>query len=283
MLLALLVFGGGLAYWCGLVTNQRTALITGGAVLAISLGIMLSDEGIDPRAIPFLAFTALLAFTLKRAPQGIWPSVGWAVFITVVLALGFRVIPCFEPVETVPTAEHLYRFPPEKGVLMLLVPPMILVPWSSQKADKPSGRPWLMSLFILAGILAAVVPLALITGFVRPGLTTLSMPYLVYWLIYNLIYTCVLEESFFRGILQNALIRGFNRTLAPATARAAGIAVAAVFFGLAHFGGGTTYVALATLAGVGYGLAYELTGRLHHAVLVHFGVNAMYLLVFSWA
>jgi len=59
--------------------------------------------------------------------------------------------------------------------------------------------------------------------------------------------------------------------------------VAAFLFGLAHFDGGIIYVMLATLAGIGYGLAYDLTGRLHYAVWVHFAVNTVRLLAFSEA
>jgi hypothetical protein len=100
----------------------------------------------------------------------------------VVLALGFRVIPFFEPIATVQTAEHLYRFPPEKAVLLLLVPPMVLVPWWIWKAEKPIERPWLVSLLILGAILAVVTPIALITGFVKPGSADQSAAYLAYWL-----------------------------------------------------------------------------------------------------
>ena len=152
MLLAFLVFGGGLAYWCGFILNQRVAVVAGATTLVASLGLMLDDDYVEPLAMPFLAFMALLAFALKRVDRGFWQYLGWTAFIGVVLALGFRVIPFFEPVATVQTVEHLYRFPPEKAVLLLLVPPMVLVPWAIWKADKSVERPWLVSLCILGVI-----------------------------------------------------------------------------------------------------------------------------------
>ena len=81
---------------------------------------------------------------------------------------------------------------------------------------------------------------------------------LAVWLPANLFLTCVAEETFFRGLLQHHLrsaLRG--RVRAPALAA---LLVASVAFGVAHIAGGTTYVLLATLAGVGYGAAYHLTG-----------------------
>ena len=283
MLLTFLLFGGGFIYWFGLIADLRRVAMGAAAILVLALGVMLADGGIDPRAIPFLVLAGLLAFALKRFDLGLWRYVGWTVFLALVLALGLRILPFFTPVETIQTAEHLYRFPPEKVILMLLVPPMVLVPWAAQDSDQRPERPWRITLLILAGILVTVLPLALITGFVRPGFAAQSAPFLAYWLAYNLIYTCVLEESFFRGILQNALIRNLNVVVSSVAARFVGIAAASVLFGLAHFAGGTTYVILAAIAGVGYGLAYELTGRLHHAVLVHFAVNTAWLLAFSGA
>ncbi len=169
-------------------------------------------------------------------------------------------------------------------MLMLLVPPMVLVSWSATKENplwfrpKPPG---LVALWVLAGTLTLIIPLGLLTGYLQPGLPSQSTITLVYWLAYNLIYSCVLEESFFRGLLQTFMIQRFSRWFSTTTAPLAGILVAAGLFGLAHFGGGLTYVLLVTLAGIGYGLAYEMTGRLHYAVLVHFAVNTTHHLVFA--
>lgn len=51
------------------------------------------------------------------------------------------------------------------------------------------------------------------------------------------------------------------------------ISASAVLFGLAHFGGGATYVVAATLAGLGYALAYHRTQRIETAMAVHFGLR----------
>jgi membrane protease YdiL (CAAX protease family) len=58
--------------------------------------------------------------------------------------------------------------------------------------------------------------------------------------------------------------------------------VAAVLFGLAHGGGGLALVAFAGLAGAGYGLALWRSGRIEAAILVHFAVNAVHFLLFTY-
>ena len=115
MMLAILVFGGGLAYWLGLIVNQRVLLIAGTGLLIAALGVMIHEGSVEWFAIPFPGFAALLAFALKRGDPGFWQLVGWTVFIAVALAPGFRATPFFSPVETVQTVEHLYRFPPGIG------------------------------------------------------------------------------------------------------------------------------------------------------------------------
>ncbi|MEZ5584940.1 MAG: hypothetical protein R3F37_21165 [Candidatus Competibacteraceae bacterium] len=123
--LAMLVLSGGLLYWFGLITNQWAALSIGLVALGLSFVVMLSVGGIDPLGIPFLLAAGLLVFGLKHYPIPFWQVIGWTLFIVLALALGFRVFPFFTPVETVQTVEHGFRFPPEKVVLMLLVPTMV--------------------------------------------------------------------------------------------------------------------------------------------------------------
>ena len=122
-----------------------------------------------------------------------------------------------------------------------------------------------------------LVSLALVLGFARPGWASESPSVLAYQLADNLVFTCVLEESFFRGIVQTALIRGFaDRGWSPAAPL--GIIAASLLFGAVHVGGGGAFMLLATVAGLGYGAAYYLTGRIHDAVAVHFAVNAVHML-----
>ena len=97
-----------------------------------------------------------------------------------------------------------------------------------------------------------------------------------WWLfaINNLLFTCVAEEAFFRGFIQQAITKRFNSLI--------GLLLASLLFGIAHFAGGFLFVIFATLAGIGYGLTFAITGRLWVAVLVHFAFNVVHLIVFTY-
>lgn len=123
-------------------------------------------------------------------------------------------------------------------------------------------------------ILAIAVPIALAwqSGLIdwQPGLPA------VFWVFAcaNLLNTCLAEELLFRGVLQGWL----QRRLGPWPA----LLIAAVVFGVAHLAGGWSYVAVVTLAGLGYGLAYLWTGRLIWAVLTHWALNLAHLALFTY-
>jgi membrane protease YdiL (CAAX protease family) len=90
----------------------------------------------------------------------------------------------------------------------------------------------------------------------------------------NLLLTCVVEEVFFRGFIQQKLTSLFNPII--------GLIIASLFFGVAHFSGGFSYVVVATLAGFIYGLVYLQTGKLWHAILIHFCLNMVHLTLFTY-
>lgn len=100
------------------------------------------------------------------------------------------------------------------------------------------------------------------------------------FLVLNLLVTCVAEEAFFRGLLQAAWMRRWAGWGARGVVAAT--ALAAALFGLAHLGGGPQMVLLATLVGLGSGWAFARTRCIEAAVLVHFAVNAVHLLAFSY-
>jgi len=144
-----------------------------------------------------------------------------------------------------------------------------------------SGADWrtaLRSAAPIAGVTIVVVMAAsLALGFVRfdPRWT----PAFWVWAPINLLLTCVSEEALFRGFLQREIDQGLTgRPHAASTA----VATSALAFGLAHIAGGWLYVLLATLAGTGYALAYQRSGRIEMAILTHFAVNATHFLLFTY-
>jgi membrane protease YdiL (CAAX protease family) len=130
---------------------------------------------------------------------------------------------------------------------------------------------------VLLVTIIAVMAVALAMGYVRfdPRWSALFLV----WAPSNLLFTCLSEEAFFRGFVQRELAKiGKNRQVAAMVA----LGVAAILFGLAHFGGGWQYICAATVAGLGYGWAYHRTQRVEAAMAVHFGVNAVHFLLFTY-
>lgn len=99
------------------------------------------------------------------------------------------------------------------------------------------------------------------------------------WAWSNLFLTCIAEEAFFRGVVQCALVHLLAQYRYGA---AIGVIIAAGVFGLAHLAGGWTYAMLAMIAGLSYGLAYQRTGAIEAAILVHFGLNTAHFLFFTY-
>jgi membrane protease YdiL (CAAX protease family) len=130
---------------------------------------------------------------------------------------------------------------------------------------------------IALATVAAVMAASLALGFVRvdPRWTPLFWA----WAPINLLLTCAGEEAFFRGFLQGEVARVLDGRPHAATLA---IATGAILFGLAHAAGGWRYVLVATVAGIGYSLAYQRTGRIEAPILAHFAVNATHFLLFTY-
>ncbi|MFT5755849.1 MAG: membrane protease YdiL (CAAX protease family) [Alteromonadaceae bacterium] len=90
----------------------------------------------------------------------------------------------------------------------------------------------------------------------------------------NLLLTCIIEEVFFRGFIQQKLTRLINPLM--------GLILTSLLFGIAHFSGGFNYVLVATLAGFLYGLVYLNTGKIWYAILIHFCLNMVHLALFTY-
>ncbi len=98
----------------------------------------------------------------------------------------------------------------------------------------------------------------------------------IFWLFAaaNLLNTCIAEELLFRGVLQNWLVRHCGLPL--------GLLAASVVFGLAHLPLSVGFAVGAFIAGLGYGAVYLLSGRLWVAMLCHWLLNLVHILLFTY-
>lgn len=101
----------------------------------------------------------------------------------------------------------------------------------------------------------------------------------VRWAPVNLFFVCLSEEAFFRGFIQRELGAALRGTRFGA---ATAVVVSAGLFGLAHFGGGVSYVVLAAAAGLGYAIVYQRTRSIEMSMLAHFALNTVHFLLFTY-
>jgi CAAX protease family protein len=99
------------------------------------------------------------------------------------------------------------------------------------------------------------------------------------WAPVNLFFVCLSEEAFFRGFIQRELTSSLQRMRYGS---GVAIAVSSMLFGLAHFAGGTSYIVLATVAGLGYGIVYHRAQSIEMSMLAHFALNATHFLLFTY-
>lgn len=130
---------------------------------------------------------------------------------------------------------------------------------------------------VILGTAILVLALGLAHGFV--GIDLKFPAYTLVFLACNLLFTCITEEAFFRGFMQEQLAAAMQRWAAgPYIA----LGIAAVLFGIAHARGGPVFIGLATVAGLGYGYAYLRSKRIEAAILAHITLNGLHFAAFTY-
>lgn len=244
----------------GLYFHQLDAV---GFLLLVTAGV--SAEFYSRSHNRFIKTFALVLFTAiallgglsgAHLLPGVWNS----------LALdGIRLSP-----DSIPYKIYLNLDKPFMGFCLLYS----VIPSSELRFDRSVLR-W--TLGIVGVLVALMMPLALAIHYVRVDLKVPEI--LPLWLINNLVFVCVAEESFFRGLVQGELRRKLGSSK---LVEWSALFLGAVLFGLSHFKGGPAYIVLAGISGLFYGFAYLKTKSFFSPVLVHFLFNLIHLLFFSY-
>ncbi|MDR7006197.1 CPBP family intramembrane glutamic endopeptidase [Paraburkholderia strydomiana] len=249
------------------------------SLLAVIYFAAFANGQLTPLAAIPLALLLVAAFAVGPHRQAPTRYVGHALFIVLAAALSMHWLPGFHnprvigperfTADALPFTMYLNLDKPLVCFWLLLA-----LPWMRPR------NPVLTSIQAgTVGMAATTIVclfLALLLGTVRwepkwPTSTWLFM-------LNNLLLVTVTEETLFRGYIQGGLSR-LLRHLAHADIIALGIA--SIVFGLAHYSGGWQWIVLASIAGLGYGLAYRF-GGLSAAILTHFGLNAAHFLLFTY-
>jgi len=141
----------------------------------------------------------------------------------------------------------------------------------------PRLRDFKFGLRELAFYAPIAIPLGLGLGFLHPHRVLPSPAHFLLSWISIFAFIAILEETYFRGWLQNLLERRLGRTWS--------LIVTAILFGLSHFNKGAThfnwrYVLLATLAGIFYGRAWRAEHRLMASAITHASVDTIWSIWF---
>lgn len=254
------------------------------ALLALALAVGLSAGVFKPVALAAVAVLSGLGWRAMQAPSSPW----WALPAPMALGLaalamalhvlpGFQRIPVFEAAQLSPDAPPFSLFASSDkaiaGLIMLACVCRRCQTWGeAAKVGRTAAWVGLVTGVCVLGVgwLAHAVRL-------DPKWPAQTLAFLGV----NLLFTCVAEEAFFRGLLQERLMQTWQ-TRPAWLAMGVPVLLSAVLFGAVHLGGGLPFAALATLAGLGYAGAYAVTRRIEAAVLVHFGLNAAHFLMFTY-
>ena len=162
----------------------------------------------------------------------------------------------------------------DKTAVGILIVGMTLPIISNSKEWKVMFKEMLPRAILVIAILAVM---SVLLGFVEFDLKISDNLWI--WIPTNLLFVCLAEEAFFRGFIQKNLTHIFSNVK---LGNYVAIGITAILFGLAHYMGGIKYMALATIAGVGYGWIYQRTRRIEASILTHFGLNLMHVLFFTY-
>lgn len=244
-------------------------------------GIFVASPVLDARALASLAVLAALAWSGTRSPRWRAALVTLASLLALAMAVhalpGFRAPVLFTDLRLTPdAAPFVLALNFDKGAAGLLLLAAFCArvrTWRQFGSQVPAIASTAVA---TAGVSIAV---AVAAGYVRfePKWDAAAAAFL----LANLFFTCVAEEAFTRGVIQEGLMRLADRRVHPAWGWLA-VAVSTVLFGLAHKGGGPVWMAVATIAGFGYAVIYARTRTIEGAIIVHFAVNAAHFLLFTY-
>jgi membrane protease YdiL (CAAX protease family) len=248
-------------------------------LLALGYGLALAYGQLQPWAVLAFALLAVAVICIRPTQPNHVRWLGHGLFVVLAIALAAHWLPGFANArvitamrlspEAAPFTMNLNLDKPLIGFWLLLA-----CPWVA--TGESAGRALQITLLMLLLTTVICMTLAMFLGVVIwspkwPDTAAL-------WLANNLLLVSLTEELLFRGYIQGGLQRLFKGISQGDTLA---LGCAAALFGLAHIGGGWQWMFLATLAGVGYGVAYRW-GGLPAAVLTHFGLNLAHFGLFSY-
>lgn len=249
------------------------------ALLSIGYSLALFAGQLEAPALITIALLLLAGFAVRQQKSRYGRYLGHGLFLVLALALAMHWLPGFYNGAVIgpqvftddaePFSMYLNLDKPLIGFWLLLVCPWIV------------GRRSLRLSLYTTALALPLSALAALGGAVLLGIVHWEpkWPHQAWlWILNNLLLVSLVEEALFRGYIQGGLSRHFKRLRYGENLA---LMCAALLFGLAHLGAGWQWVLLASIAGVGYGLAYRF-GGLAAAIATHFGLNLLHFALFTY-
>jgi len=133
-------------------------------------------------------------------------------------------------------------------------------------------------LFYCCSILTLLV-CGTISSYLVFDLKTIDYKFLLIWSLKMLFFTVLVEELFFRFFIQNNIILSLSNFK---NGKIYGLILSSFIFGIFHLPAGILFAVLAFVAGLFYGGIYLKTNRLESAIFLHFSINFIHLIFFSY-
>jgi len=267
-----------LAILAGWLTDARVSILFVG--IAVAAGLVLGR--LMPISVIWILTLGLsLWLPTKFQMKGAARLLFYAVALILSLAMlshrlpGFNNLPIYEnvqfSVDSIPFTMFLNFDQTIAGLLLYLF-------FIKPRQPTTFGREQiLVSLKVWGALSALIFTIVLSIQYVRFDVKFPELGWI--WILNNLFFVCLAEEALFRGFIQNGISAILPKTKPFAMAS---IALASTLFGLAHYQGGVPLIGLATVAGLFFGYAYDRTKRIESAIIVHFGLNLIHFVFFSY-
>jgi uncharacterized protein len=250
-------------------------------LLALALGSAFWEGRVGLPGLGLVVATALLAYAYYlRAQKTVWKLISAVLFTVCTALLAMRVFPLFQNWQVIPPFKLSELSTPyaiwwnfEKPILAVVIAGFVAL--RSREIEFPVSNKKVAALSLFGIILT--IFLAVFLGYIvwEPKFP----PVFWVWALTNLFITCAGEEALFRGFILRETESMFqNKTLK----RLVPLLLSSAAFGLVHFAGGPKYIFLASVAGIFYGLIFQMTGKLRYSIGLHLALNATHFLLFTY-
>lgn len=265
-----------LAFFCLMMTFgslwiHRSAWLWG-SFLALSISLAIIGGVLQPFSILVIILLLVLFQILKNPIAGGKRHILTLVAIALGAGLNYHWIPGFHNWQITNSFYINFDKP-----LIGLFPLVFLVTLCQNREDwiKVGLKAVPLILIFIFGLAA----LALGLGAIKWQLKLPS--HFLVRIISNMFLVVIPEEAFFRGFLQREFATQIGKGW---LGKGIGIASAALVFMLFHLAwtASPAMLSLVFVAGLIYGLIYEIGGHLEGSIFCHFGVNILHMIFFTY-